>query len=247
MATIPVPGGGPADRYLAQSGTSLFMAIAIPLAYVDNTYGLKDDTSASAHTHITWGGQEGDHTFEKRRKSDGIKLDMWCGNAPGTKLELDIDYLKDDPPYVATIKKLSAGLTAGVASSLEYNMTLLPQLTSTSPLLADPTNPLSYAVAPSDLALYGSWVFPVIYEMEIVLPCGAPVLGGTGFINGFVLKVEDLHASPNKNDADWDDVPPEDFRDVPSGGDPIPEPLTMLGFFGGIVGVGGYLRRRRLR
>lgn len=39
----------------------------------------------------------------------------------------------------------------------------------------------------------------------------------------------------------------QDFAIVlESGGSIVPEPLTVLGMFGGLVGVGGYIRRRRL-
>ena len=121
-------------------------------------------------------------------------------------------------------------------------------MTVTSPKLADWHNPDSYAVA--DPSSYGSWLFPVIYEVEMLLPDTDPVFDGSGLIpgSGFDLLVTELHASPHKSTAEWKNVPPEDFRTPPSGGgDPIPEPLTMLGMFLGLGTVGGYIRRRQRR
>jgi len=94
MATIPATIGDPADLYLSQSGSALFMAIVMPLAYVDNTYGAKGDKTAGTHTHITWGCHEEDHTFEELRKSDKIKLAI----TGATISTLEVDFLKDTPP-----------------------------------------------------------------------------------------------------------------------------------------------------
>ena len=89
------------------------------------------------------------------------------------------------------------------------------------------------------------WVFDAIYEFRIdgSVFGNQAVLGAEGYLNGFSMTFESLHASPAK-EGEFINItpPPPPPQDPPQDPPPVPEPatLTLLA-----IGLGGIVLRKK--
>jgi len=98
------------------TATEIFVLLSVPVDFTNNYYGSEEALG---------GWDPGEHPFEKLRKSDKLvaALNLDTNSAGGTQA-VEIDYLSDNSPWKAVVKKDDAGLIQSVASSLEYNLAL---------------------------------------------------------------------------------------------------------------------------
>jgi len=220
-----VPGG---QLWLHQdAGTGdVSVALALPTALVDNTYG--DNT-------IGWGkgvAPSGkNHNFEDLLGSDKAQFTFTDG-AGNTVLDVVVDYMSEVSGASGTYASLgvfgkegnvrtgSAANVLGWGTSLDHNFNALGfVLTEDSP-----ATDAAYTENPD----FPGWVWDVAYELQVT----GSLFADYGF-GDVTLPV--LHVSPNK--IGKNKVYPE------TGGGEIPEPATiaLLAFGAGLV----LLRQRR--
>jgi len=143
---------------------TIYVLLSVPADYTNNYYGSEEALG---------GWEPGAHSFDKLRKSDKLVAQLQNIGGP---TEMEIDYLSDNTPYVAEVKKGGA-LIQDVATSLEYNLTL-----DGGGACGDTTN--------SNIAGDSRCVAQVIYEFSLA----TADFSDFGF--GSVLAGE-VHASPN--------------------------------------------------
>lgn len=203
--------------WLYQDDTSfdLYVAVILPVTLVDNSYG---DNS------IGWGGDAPSgkhHNFEDIVGSDGVEFQL-LNDIGDTLLQFELDYFSGDGDgYVSQIKSVDDGIgdttmVTAWATSLEYNFNVLDHVLTENSPQAD----TEYAVV--DPA-YSEWVFEVVYELRI----DGSIFGDNGFGS---MEIPVIHASPNKIGRN---------KVFPEGGEPVPEPMTLL-----LLGLGGLITRR---
>ncbi|AQQ72394.1 hypothetical protein SMSP2_02778 [Limihaloglobus sulfuriphilus] len=239
QAFIPSVAAAPAnvfaEMYIGQQGSSLYLAFVIPLNYTDNTYG--------ANTDPSWPQGKG-HLFNDLIQSDQMVL---MGDFNGQSIDTTIDYLEEkelgvgtdiyEAPIIENSGNEVAGFVVEAATSLEYNLEEILQLTEPLPVIEGKPNSSDQPDSPSDPASIG-WIMRNVYEMRIELGSDELVIDEyEGFINGLSLYVGELHASPSKDASDWNNQPPNDGW-VPL--NPVPEPATAI-----IFAIGGLLIRRK--
>lgn len=219
--------GDPATMYLYQDTTTynLYVAVSLPLTYVDNSYGTKS---------VGWNGKI--HKFTELVGSDKSSYEVRMG---GSKvLEFSIDYLYDnngvwDSGVDGREGSESVnGAVINSASSMGYNMSL----PGASAYTVDSPNLTNASYDPSALI---DWVFEATYEFEIDgdILGNQLVLGDQEWLNGFELKLAGLHASPNKGAEFKNIIPP------PPSVVPEPSSASLLG----LAVIGLLARRRRQR
>jgi hypothetical protein len=150
---------------------TISVLLSVPVDYTNNYYGSEEALG---------GWDPGEHPFEKLRKSDKLvaALNLDTNSAGGTEA-IEIDYLSDNSPWKAVVKKDDAGLIQSVASSLEYNLAMG---------CGDTTN--------SNLEGAGS-----CGEEQVVYEFSLAAADFTDFGFGSVLAGE-VHASPNTVPSD---------------------------------------------
>ncbi|QNN23766.1 hypothetical protein HED60_16310 [Planctomycetales bacterium ZRK34] len=243
----------PATVYFAQDAVTydLCVAVVMPLAYVDNTYG-EGGTKPSTHTHFTWRddhnyleAKEDEHKFGELVGSDQATFVIELPGVTTDSSEFKLDYLKDvssgvyDSGHLVGDGKDDDGVLSASATSLDWNLHNVAMLTTFSPELAfaDPMNPGEDEYAAADPML-SDWIFEIVYEFKIDGSYfdNTSVLSAAGFTNGFTLDFKELHASPNKT-GEFKDVVPEEFVTL------IPTPTA--GVMGSLLLIGMIGRRSR--
>ena len=220
-----VPGG---QLWLHQdAGTGdVSVALTLPTALVDNTYG---DNAVGWGKGIAPSGKN--HNFEDLLGSDKAQFTFTDG-AGNTVLDVVLDYMSEVSAGSGTYASLgvfgqdgnvltgSAADVLGWGTSLDYNFNALGfVLTEDSP-----ATDAAYTENPD----FAGWVWDVAYELQVT--------GSLFADNGFGgLTVPIVHASPNK--IGKNKIYPE------PDGSTVPEPATiaLLAFGGGLV----LLRQRR--
>ncbi|QNN21040.1 hypothetical protein HED60_01735 [Planctomycetales bacterium ZRK34] len=230
----------PATVFFAQDAATfdLSVAVIIPLQYVDNTYGIDGDPAT--HTHFTWQkeqditkAKEDDHKFNELVGSDKVGFEIALPGASSSSFILD--YISFDSMSNMWVGGTALdtgrdddGVVSMAATSLQYNLNNIAELTTFSPELtyADPMNPgeTEYTTVDANLA---DWIFEVVYEFKIDGSYfnNTLVLSDNGFINGFDMVFDQLHASPHKV-GEFNDGTPEEFSAL------IPTPSSAgMGLF----------------
>jgi len=220
-----VPGGQLWFHQATGTG-DVSVALALPTALVDNTYG---DNRVGWGKGVAPSGKN--HNLEALRGSDMARF-TFPDTAGNTVLDVILDYMSETSTGSGTYASLgvtggdgdvrtgSAADVLGWGTSLDYNFNALGfVLTEDSP-----ATDAAYTENPD----FAGWVWDVAYELQVA----GSLFADDGF-GDVTLPV--LHVSPNK--IGKNKVYPE------TGGNEIPEPATiaLVAFGAGLV----LLRRRR--
>ena len=225
--TVAAIGSSPgsAKLYVTQdANNNLFVALVLPRAYCDTTYG-GNPAGSTTYTSSAWINAGKSHNFSDLDGSDQATFTL--GRNGSTFFAGDMDYLEPTGSNNLTVVG-SAGFTGGeggittgnaamvlaAQSSMGYNWNkfgynmLDPNHDgdtsdageSDKGFNIDDHSPEitegGYVVTDSDFA---DWQFDIVYEFSIAASAfgNTSVLGANGFTNGFTFNLSFVHASPN--------------------------------------------------
>ena len=207
-------------------------AYVMPLAYMDNTYGTDNTVGSCSHTHCSWSnslnnGRDSDHTFVQLEKSDVSVTQLIIDGGPIQDFKLDYLY-ETDTPGVYSSGTDSEGhnnddLVLEAATSQDYNLNNIANLTSESPELVDPDNypdNNDWNFTPVSPA-YDDWEFQGIYEFKLDgSEIGRMILGDEQWLPDVVYRIQLIHASPHKDGVNYVNIPAwfRDYGDAPDAG-----------------------------
>ena len=235
--------GGKLLIHVDQATGDVYVAFSQPTDLVDNSYGANSvgwGSSAASGKH---------HNFTDLLGSDKA-LFLFTDDSGEKIVNVELDYLYEKCGQYAAGVAGGEGSTdpSGLASkidassSLLYNLTTLGyDLTTDSPETKVVGGAETYELV--DGSSYTGWLFDVIYEMKI----DGEVFASHGGFETNMLSIDVVHDSPNKigKNKVYPEIE-ERIRGTSRAG-AVPEPATMLAVIAGVGGVGGYLRKRRVR
>jgi len=232
-----------AKIYITQDASNnLYIALVLPRAYCDNTYGGDSLNAGKTFTSSAW---PGNHNFSDLDGSDQATFNLKMNNT--TFFAGDMDYL--EPTGSGNTTQVgSAGFTGGeggittgnsamilaAQSSMGYNWKQFGYNMLDKNQDGDTTDPgesdkgfdmnvhspeigdNNYTVTDSDFA---DWQFDIVYEFKVAASAfgNVSVLGAGGFTNGFSMNLTFVHASPNTSGSNQNGFsgPPETTTVVP--------------------------------
>jgi hypothetical protein len=226
---------GTATLYMTQDASNnLYIALVLPRNYCDTTYG-GNPAGSTTYTSSAWINAGKNHNFSDLDSSDQAVF-TFARNGT-TFFAGDMDYLEPTGSGNLTVvgsAGFTGGegqVTTGQASmilsaqtSMGYNWSkfgynmLDPDhdgdttdagetdkgfnIVDHSPTITEGT----YNVVDADFA---DWQFDIVYEFSIAASAlgNVQVLGANGFINGFTMTVNSVHASPNTASGAYSGTP----------------------------------------
>jgi len=215
----------------------IYVLLAAPTDFVDNVYGADSKLATSLWST----SHKGEHKFKELLGSDQVWFDVAYNDADGDVVTgdgINLDYIaKNAGTYEAEITSDKGnydanGLIQGVASSLEYNLSLGTTCTDSA---ADPLNSKSNASCEDQL----------MYEFTLLQSDFEDANGKNTFALASLTNFT-MHASPSMTgDHDFNPCEPGDCPDPTDPPNGVPEPSAFALMFAGLTGLLWNRRKKR--